>query len=1139
MKNRPLKAKYNMRLRTDIQDFLPVIGGATPSKQIISFNAENLATGIISYAGDGTLTADRVFAYHDTSCLKIDLIDGDTGTITINGNWDLKSLSVTDQDYARVYRTGKSENRKDRLFFVLNEMLRNKVADGFLYIKPSFYSGTKKATAHVGNPLSALYMTAYMQKEAAWQKKQSDLVSGINGYDYTGGFADGDWEHITKIELRLQATFNGTETITYYLQDAYLALPAYNPYDAGLYVSDAYYPDVHEPYDTGAGAVSGNAIFVSQLFGNDANLGTDRTCPVKTIEQANELTLLTGSEFYICIMDSATYKPMFNYKAGINDAIKFPATIIADYLETPVIDARAGLENENIGSRSLLRNNFWRTESGGTKLTVKKDGTGDYASIGAAFAALTGAVDCIEIQDSETYDEYLDISTAVTIQAAATCLPVWSHAADDLIVKVSAAGVIIQGIKFLGALQTTVKAIELVAAATIRDCTFTNFDNASIILDGFVGNTLIETCLFVDNGETLKAYEIKDAVCGGYKTVKNCRGLMLGTTTACEFEFIGEAKSGETLDVLFIGNQILSAYSNSYGRCLRMASASATATTNICAFQNDTNMTIYLNDTEHIATLKISYNYCHDNSVSGGVFAISAAAVTITANYFKNTASGVFYSSNTAQTITGNVFYKCQIGINASVYAGGSACPDLYNIFVDCDVAIKSAAAWTTLTNFVMVNCTIGFQLNTAHTVTINDCIRFNSPNLASLGTITIGTGIITTSPNFKNPYADDFSWDGLSSMEENTAISIDGLSAFIKPLTAALKFQYMTLIGPVFGKMIESNSVHVILNQTTLTGALIGLNETVHTLTSTGLLLTDSGIGARLKLGSVHTNLIAVNNNVGALIKGPTSFINVTCTENAWGVSTTHFGFYAQKNCIAPTFLNCAFVKNTSYDYALNVEPTNCVFYKTYYSVTASKYNNQLLDPTYYYPATRRTGYDSDNAAYRASTVTDENIGARNINNVESNLEGQEYEFAYWGTIASLTISEPDYDINFRAVENPQNIDQSIVPIAGQSVSRLDGNYFSRPTAYARELSLKWGEPGKSSKLIGGKLAIEDIFKSYWVIGLSFDRGVNWAWYKVKKDSALSMGQASFNYSWQPWGNTELTLVYLENFNIVDYVGC
>jgi hypothetical protein len=1136
MKNRPLKAKYNMRLRTDIQDFLPVIGGATPAKQIVSFNAENLATGIISYSGDGALTADRVFAYHDTSCLKIDLIDGDTGTITINGNWDLKSLSVTDQDYARVYRTGKSANAKDRLYFILNEMLRNKVSAGYLYVVPKFYSGTQTATSRGGDVDYDLIMGSAVQKEAAWQKHQTDLTA--TRYEYANGFDESSWEHITKIELRLQASFSGSETTTYYLQDCSLALPAYHPYTLGHKVTDAYYPDVHEAYNAG-GHVDANAIFVSQLFGNDTNLGTDRTCPVKTIEHANAIALFTGLEFYVCIMDSATYKPVFNNKAGINDEINFPITIIADYLETPVIDARAGLENENLGARSLLRTNFWSVESGGTKFTVKKDGTGDYTSIGAAFAALTGVVDCIEIQDSGTYDEYLDIDTAVTIQAGETCLPVWSHAADDLIVKVSASGVIIQGIKFLGALQTTVKAVELVEAAIIRDCTFTGFNNASIILDGFVGNTLIESCLFVDNGETINAYEIKDAVCGGNKTFKNCRGLMLGATTDNIFVYVGVTKVGETLNVFGLSNQILSAYSNSIGQFIYMPATHTTAFTNIYAYQNDTNICSHFTDANGTGAITASYNYIHDNSSINYGIGTAGMSTNINANYFKGVSCGVYCHTNSAQAVCGNIFYRCDIGIHTVVFAGGGSCPDLYNIFVDCDIAYRTGASWTVLSNLVMSGCTVGVELITALALTLNSCIRFNSPNLATAGTITDGTGIIETSPNFKNPYDNDFSFDGLSSMEENPAISIDGLSSFVNPSTAALTFQYMTLIGPVAAKMISTDTVHVVLNQNILTGALIGLNETVHTITSTGLLLSDNGTGARLKLGSVHTNLIAVNNNVGALIKGPVSFVNVTCTENAWGASTTHFGFYAQKNCIAPTFLNCAFVKNTSYDYALNVEPTNCVFYKTYYSVTASKYNNQLLDPVYYYPATRRTGYDADNAAYRASTVLDENIGARNINNVESNLEGQEYEFAYWGTIASLTISEPDYDINFRAVENPQNIDQSIVPIAGQSVSRLDGNYFSRPTAYPRELSLKWGEPGKSSKLVGGKLAIEDIFKSYWVIGLSFDRGVNWAWFKVKKDSALSMGQASFNYSWQPWGNTELTLVLVENFNIVDYVGC
>jgi hypothetical protein len=334
----------------------------------------------------------------------------------------------------------------------------------------------------------------------------------------------------------------------------------------------------------------------------------------------------------------------------------------------------------------------------------------------------------------------------------------------------------------------------------------------------------------------------------------------------------------------------MSAYADSRGYAVYFTVSDISNPTSIYAHYNESNMIFNYVDGNNSSTIKMEYNYIHDNSYAIGISTYKCASVVARNNYFKNLKYGIQNASNTVQVVQSNVFYRCvSAGVSTSGYVGGFS--DLYNVFVECGIGYQNAGMFTTMSNLVMVNCTKGISVDVAITVTLTNSIRYNSPN-GGTGYVLDSTGIVNENPNFRNPYLDDYSWDGSSVLEGSPAIIIDNLHAFINPTGYGVSFGFMTIQGPIAGKALASDYAGCSLTYSKITGAQVGINETVYTVTETSVLLTGNGIGARLANAGVHTNVIAVQNNVGLLVRGPSALINVTCTENAWGVSTSNFGF-------------------------------------------------------------------------------------------------------------------------------------------------------------------------------------------------------------------------------------------------------
>ena len=213
---------------------------------------------------------------------------------------------------------------------------------------------------------------------------------------------------------------------------------------------------------------------------------------------------------------------------------------------------------------------------------------------------------------------------------------------------------------------------------------------------------------------------------------------------------------------------------------------------------------------------------------------------------------------------------------------------------------------------------------------------------------------------------------------------------------------------------------------------------------------------------------------------------------------------------------------------------------------IDAPVYFNQnlyTLNTFSYFPDTKYAGFMSNSPAWLNASdtflnmqgqTTQLNIGARSIPWVSTNLNYAEYDFNYVGTV--------DANEQFYALENPNTIEYSIQPINNESMRFITGEYENSPTAYTPELLLKWATPGTEAKILDtGRAAFEGAFQGIWVVGLSFDGGTTFIYYKVDKDGSMTMAQQSAIFSdtgTAPYGSYQLHLLQQPaSFVITDYL--
>lgn len=1178
-RQKPLKMTYNNQLNTDVKDYLPIIGNVIPHKQTIMFDSAQ--TGLIFTQMSGTATGaqDYIKSYHSDSCYKVILNANSSALLSLDFSSnpiDLTSLGTSTNNYATVNQCGQYGNEKDKLYLVLNLMYHT-VGAGISIV---IFNDTKYASMQSSyTPVieGILYPDRWIKMRWAMNSQQ---------FLYQNGFTNADWKNITKIEFVFSTDAN---IAVFYLQDLYTALPAYDDNRCSVdidNISDSYYPHINES----------NSIFVSQLFGDDRNGGITKQIgsangPVETIEQAISLT--TDARFNIVLLDSATYKPVAldGTSAGIRNTLSTTITILADYLETPIISAEPGLFDENrVGARVGLRTAFYENQGGSGNILTVGSGAA-YPTISAAVAAASSG-DCIEIIDSATYDEanIIIASMPLTIQSAPGCLPTWTCSSQNTTFDDNAQIVYLQGIAFQGNGVSGERRVILGQYSTIHDCTFSNVGTSTGTATAVYYETLelvpkiMLNCLFVDNGENFIALEFPSGL-GGVLYIKNTIGY-LGNTTNCYFIKDGKADNTFGLNIVGIGNKVLGKSNATLSYFYNFYDTSvATKNTSFFGLLNEFNTQIMIygdgNGSNQKTVTYLCNNYIHDNNAltySFGFFTVLCPTSDLTfqvsncffykitpnsdqyivstdnvgtqiiENNIFSSCTGYCIQNTGNSNVSANLFYNC--GIAICFYAGGTITSES-NIFINCTYSIYTTQSPCT------VNAYNSFFENSSTSQGPNTTINIDTTTCYIYGT----TGIVGS--NLIDPANNNFSWYYDSAIEilpaSYGAFVLENI--FISPAAVGhpLYFELIDFEGFYNITFLSSRTSMVSATYCNINNSLVGVYNTAGQIDILNCFMTGNGIAVRENNSNIISNSLLINNIIdtngtGVMFLSACDCEYNTIINNNYGLVNIFSGFYAQANYISKYLVikNNIIAQNAAWDYIGKIQTDYCVIPRRYYdslAITNADYTITVgvhdiigqpeIDIDTYFPNTIYEGYSTNSPTWQAasdtwtnlqSVVVNRNIGARNIPYLTSSLNYDQYDFNYTGTISAKE--------EFYALENPNVVEYHLQPINNESARTIDGQYFNNPTAYTNEMILNWTAPGDNAKILDvGRLAFEGAFKSNWVIGISKDSGITFTYYRVQKDNDISMSTKNFSFNdtiTSPYGNFTLHLIQMPDSWII-----
>ncbi|MFA5752962.1 MAG: hypothetical protein WC910_07840, partial [Bacteroidales bacterium] len=121
-----------------------------------------------------------------------------------------------------------------------------------------------------------------------------------------------------------------------------------------------------------------------------------------------------------------------------------------------------------------------------------------------------------------------------------------------------------------------------------------------------------------------------------------------------------------------------------------------------------------------------------------------------------------------------------------------------------------------------------------------------------------------------------------------------------------------------------------------------------------------------------------------------------------------------------------------------------------------------------------------------------------------------------------------------FTFTDNPLNFTQELEPINAQTTMSVAGVYEGIVDAFVAAINMEWTEDTITDS--AQKQAIELIKKTTWILGLSFDAGSTWGYYKVEIDGVLSTRQPVYLIQEVPYGSYSIRVREIPGFLITDY---
>lgn len=1101
-----IRTRHTTGLTTQIKDFLPIIGNEIPNKLITYFSVEDDAL-ITATSGD----FDYIKAYHGKACYK-GIANGNTKTITYTPALPLNLTILSDAEvnnYATITRPATATDAKDKLHLVLQWRCKATASGDVPTFSIQVKNGTKTATL-------ATAFTVTNAMENKWWKTIFAMNSTV--FTYANGFADADWANVTSIVISHSVDANPCD---FYVHGLWIALPYEQPGYGGDTITGAYYPSVQE----------GRTIYVSHLFGDDANTGATKIIPKKTIE-AGLAAAVSGGKDYVCIIDSATYKPIdtANNCAGLSATLTANVTIIADYLETPTISTEAGLfDATRTGARDYYRTAFYENVGGtGAKLTVGTGGT--YATIALAYAAAS-AGDCIEIVDSAVYDETLDIGKDITIQAAPTCKPTWKYSGgNNTVTSTGDYAINIFGIIFEGNEGADNKLI-LISNTTptkklnITDCGFVKIgggtgESCAVSLDG---TGKIENCT-VNNVTT---------------ALKNTSIFKISVRT--NFDFINNswnqnptANIGGTV-LYFINAESQAAGSQNYiGNNIPVRRA-VTPKTVLIATKGTNHKVYYM--------YNLLYNWSDLSSVnttSGSYFCISGNRMVDALIYTNENAEADTYYINRnslngseirvrelADTyISENIFFDDSL-IHITASTGLTTISITNNLFFNCNDA--SGAIYVLQNTLFKISKNIILD-STLYTITGKTTTPANSlyynVTLTGAGTVYLGSSV-NLDPLLLNPADENFGWGVLSPIE-NTDYNAYGWREFLPALiefdgaTYTGGFKFINFTGSANFNLIKSGTAISALQYCAITGFCQGVRADGNKVNVQNCDISNIDGFAIMNNTSTDTLISTIKNNiiydtyVGIFLRAAADIQYNTIIDNDYGIYSNITGFLETEVFAKDyvTIANNILFNNTIFDYDYDKLSDYNIIGTRAFPLTAGANditeNPQLDDNNY--PATVYTGFKRNSPAYLGASDTGKHIGARNEQHIKAVLAYTAYTL----------------------VDNPINFTQELEPINAQTTMSVTGEYEGIVDAFVAAFNLEWTEDTITDAT--QKLAIEAIKKTTWILGLSFDAGVTYNYYKVELDGVLSTKQPVYVLQEVPYGSYSIRVREIPGFDITNY---
>ena len=1162
----PLQMQTNTGLKTEIKDFLPVIGNIMPNILLSQF--DDTETWVYTAtSGVSTAVTDYYNTIRGKGCLKITqtATTATPSVVTINKAFSTPTNIINygseQNNQATIIRTGKYGADQDKFWLTLNyKILSVTDSAGWSWVA-NIYNGTKKASASSGGASNRLY----------WYKKNIAKLDG--GFTYTNGFTLSDFETVTNIEIIFTYTVVTSGAITFFLQDLFTALPMYSSGGNPNNIPNAYYQE----------NTTVNTYFISEIFGNDSNSGLTRALPIRTTEK---LVALQNSVFksYISFMDSEVYSLFDNidHQAGM--------TAIADggfwseYLETASISAQAGnTSTKRQGARTYYRSRY---ATSGTVYYVSKAGADVNSGLTPALAKLTigaailaaGTSDYIEILDSGVYTESITLGSAknLSIQAAPKQIPTWQNAVGAFCLynpSYTALTINIYGINFIGNTIANEKLIYINGTSNIlniEDCTFSKIGLKATVSTqvsaiylaqqatlNFINNIFIDSSAITGTTKVISYLSPGTETAANNFVIKN-NSITLGDTNAVFFQTTGSTYNGNS-NYLFANNICYNNVNSSTSGSSEGKFISFTGTAAITVGSLN-NITMVYNVIQgkllfRFPTQKkiILYAYCNlfygnvstafvdfndagnalsagsivelsnskffgSNNTGSGIYMDiggTAALVIFHNNIFTGFASGLYYAiTATVLTSDNNIYYKNAIG--ALITGTGVTVTSIGIIFQENAIGIQhNGGGSTTISSGY-------FYLNTADTS----------------GSVTITTKYISN-PKIINPMKNNFnlSADSPLNLSGRTIpfianvnwMSVIGNTGLSMTYNTGTPYPATVTFSDISNFEIGQNGLANITNSNFHNNGIGTLINTlqIYTASINYCIFNNNDCGIFLGLGTHQYNTI-INSKSYGVYDGATAQISNNQTQKIFKNNiVNNSGVYDWSSNIITNF--CCINSRIPLASSGNIYTGNTQLLTEFTTVGANDITaNALLNNTNFMPALKSMGYYQNDVCYLAASTGLNNIGARYINYVKSTLTYNNYIFG----------SQNSGTADVWAYENPNSFKYSLQPINLNSVRTLDGTYYASPTGYAREFTLSWGNPGDSGRInINLKNALEMAFKTFWVIGLTFDNGATYTYYKLKKENNLAMEQTKYLHDILPYGNSSIILIELNNFNINTYL--